>query len=128
MNQSSVTSLRNSISHDIDVKMLSVEQQQKQRLEQQRQERMKQHQAAIEVYAQHKEDQHYEKMYAQQTRYQREIARNYPKKKEAEAVPAEEPQRNATAERTGEVRGYIRSLKAQQSGYSKHLSNIGRTP
>ena len=29
---------------------------------------------------------------------------------------------------TSEVRDYIRNLKAQQSGYSKNLSNIGRAP
>ena len=83
----------------------------------------------MDQFTQHKEDQYYEKMYAQQTRYQREIARHYPKKSSDNVSPAEEVQDDlGPVDQSGEVRGYIRSLKAQQSGYSKNLSAIGRTP
>ena len=67
INQSSVTSLKGgeySASQELDVKMLSVDQQTKLKLEQQRQEKIRQHQAAVEAYTQHKEDQYYEKVYA----------------------------------------------------------------
>ena len=60
-------------------------------------------------FTQHKEDQYYEKMYAQQTRYQREIARHYPKNSSDNVAQIEEVQEDVgPVDQSGEVRGYVR--------------------